>query len=512
MEITHDIHSYCTLISLLGTAPGHWDEIINTYSDRNNRFKDQLKDHVTQYNAISARTTENERLELYLNHIYNPQFFRIFGTFDLAVMDLIDDLDVINRLSNLKSTTSQQFVVGCVPIFKSLGLFDNNTLSEDFNNGTLGEFPLFAIAQFSISPLLKILYGNYIIQKTMQVINENHFFTEEYKNNTFKAYGILPLCWSDIAIIFFSKNYTNVANTVIDLRKFKLFDILDKQAFENQLPYNIKKIFFHKLFENTSVDQDSIENHLFNKSYSIFGFNQKIYEKIKGGTKKKYFQGIIKGDIQTLIKFACKPGHSKDMLSYFDKMKMEKTASIFGTFDIGLSNPNSKPIKTLDFLYEYCTLLRELTRHGPPIFESINTSIMLDLISIDLGEGYSLCDNHAIYEKLLEIVTKLYDSEIENDIAHNAYNRTTNEVLFTVLKTLEVPKNLRVSLFQLYDKFFIKLGRRTLFSSLLELYPYIDKTINELLYSKIDITIDVGKKKDRKRKNRILIHINLITL
>ncbi len=267
-------HAPVMLFSLFSVDPGQEREFA---SKLDGSFEDYLSklENITcrHFECKNGRPPTND--EKQFASLYQPRLYLALGEFDIAGLCLIDDFELIHKLSLVPRQHAQQFFVGMLPVgegFESQSGRELEILRTDFRQ----RFPLLAISQLKISPLWTSILGFELVEALLYACRKRLDKLELRSNNSVNLI-LHSQAWSEILLLVFSRSVTEIADTILDLRERDLCSMFEDKAFDDTIN-KIKQSSFAKILLKSEGPGDILKSHVFATSYTTFGFNFEIFD------------------------------------------------------------------------------------------------------------------------------------------------------------------------------------------------------------------------------------------
>ena len=312
------------LVSLFSVNPG---EERNLVTELENSFKDYL----SRLKAITSKHFESKQgrpptdEENYFGLLYQPSFYLVMGSFDVGGVCLIDDFELIHKLSLIPYRHAQQFFVGMFPSgdgFESQGDLETGIFQTDFRE----RFPLLAISQLKISPLWTCILGFELIDYLLYACRKHLDELERTFKNSISLI-LYSLGWSEILLLVFSRSATEIADIILDLREKDICSMFEGYALKEVIN-RIETSPIAERLRKSEKPGDVKKSHVFATSYTTCGFNFEIFDGLyskhlpnKDNKKKeddqrksylanKQLNNLCEQDTARFVStLCCRPGH-----------------------------------------------------------------------------------------------------------------------------------------------------------------------------------------------------------
>lgn len=438
-------------------------------------YKNRVKDNFTKTDA-EFNNAYNE----YLKYFYRPQAYSIFGSFDIAVLSLIDDYEFAARTfgpydpMSTRDTNpekyipqfSHQIIFGPIAKFGS-GKNAPEVAKESFLSESEKELPLIAISQFKINSGCFIGAGFDFLRFAIRSIRSKF---EAFES----AFGQLQILisqsygWNEITMVVLGQSYIDIGNLLLSIREMSIRDIeVELKKLEKQGKLKSKELdFFYEALDHTlaamiarkkekSASKSSVyNNHVFDNTSTIVGFRIEIIDEVlsKDSQKSVLLDRIsIDDTISPQTKWISKAGHLNFAIKEVSAMNGGRVIASFGKGDF--IYPLEDWISTKEFIRNFIELKNEIknSRHLINTHTTINLNLdCLSNFSEDAHIYFSKDVTDSLRIKLIEI-RKLNDALIKHG----------------------VPKTVTERIINLFSNFNLGICDPILFGYFLELHPLI---------------------------------------
>ncbi len=268
--------------------------------------------------------------------LYKPACYYLFGSFDLAVISLVDDFQLAtqkfhpsnesfleNQKTGNKSEGYMPFnytfqVMSCaIPdlsclrtepelpfeVFDIEKNFENTPISPDFDVTSIDSKFLIGISALKLNNLLLIGNGLDFVKLALKEICKK---LSVYKDKI--TYIIADtFSWNELSILFFSNDFTLINSIILELRNLSLRDFKDTDS-----------ILYDKVKQNALAniceDKDKIDSiHILTTTHTTFGYHTSLMEKESKGKIKATIEAK---DLFLNVKISTKPGRLNEVKSH----------------------------------------------------------------------------------------------------------------------------------------------------------------------------------------------------
>ena len=343
----------------LGLTSIPFSEINKLYENNILPIFDNLKKCQLSY------TTKVERGQYYI-----PRPFYIFGEFDLAVLALTDNNDIIRSFIPFNSTITEplpfkhQIYLGS-PIIRGTEGSTVNEFEEIFSNANQ---PLISITHCKISNFL-------VISEHCKILDAIKIFVDELfasDNDNLKCLTFFSNSWDDLIIITFSNSYSSVTNKLTQLRDVNVGDLFkdDTEEFFSEIQHNFNKINFSK--------HSFVFHPVFKNTLTSFGFDYNIFKEEKNADQ---LIELIKDDedLNYTVNLLVKGGYLNDvhysLLNDLQKSFNKYSINVVpGNYDLSIQINNGGESVLLKSIIEFLKILSYDSNYTNKIY-GVNTLI-----------------------------------------------------------------------------------------------------------------------------------------
>ena len=458
----------------------------------------------------------------YLKKFYNPRYYELFGRFDLAVINVIDDFEFptqsFSPLSRRwpgdrdlegreiadpnmdkagKRSFLHQVIIGPTPLIRSddkdktLNLASDTFLSEN-------PLPLIGICQLKLNNALLLGSGTDYLRATIKTIHKfyREYISEKQKNRQLKLIILESSSWHEICLLTFSDSFKTIFDYLFALREMDVGDM--ERLLSSDPKYRADYDLFcdsEKFVQLVNGNSPKISgNHLFANSLTLPGFRWDIlHNNGSPQTTPLPISDDDKGCMIPVSRFIVKPGHC---LETKDNLKRDEVDYCIGRGGDFLCLPVLSKDKSAeeDFKYIVESLSsRELVNFFNDYLRPVNSD---DDKSESRANPHDLNKN-CIASKSFIIATGMKDFSKPIDESHTYFEKDLKSLAISMdeinLKVIDPLRKYRVSkiaamrLRNAISLFNEGIQDRLLFTNFLELKSYIHSIIeglsNDLKYN-----------------------------
>jgi hypothetical protein len=295
-----------------------------------NVYKTQLINYFAKDNKHLKTINDNYK------NVFNPQFYYIFGDFDLAAITIIDDYKYATRNLNPSICKPENSESKFITRYKAITGFHlyrqdekpiidfskTSFLNKNFNKRN----PFVSITNFKINNGFLLGCGEKLLETIKNIIIE--FIEKNYPD--YKYVFIDAFSWYEISLIIFSDRIDKLGEVVSKIREFKADEIID--YYQNCFYWDL--LNFGDL-ENEEKEKQLQLCHLFANSHSYFGINQAVFDEIIKDSDNYTDLMQASKKLHTDIEWEIKPGHLNQFVKSCNEQSLQ---DIFNTSDISFLN------------------------------------------------------------------------------------------------------------------------------------------------------------------------------
>lgn len=304
---------------------------------------DRYRRTVLEY-AFTKEQDDPSYLEAFEQYFYQTRAYYLFGSYELAVLALVDDFKLGNKNFHPYSYLSEGLMAeeelpGAEPETFSFHTMTGisavgNTEDVPYINSSLisratdtflkpeeakGKFPFIGICSLKINNALLIGQRDvveYLIAKKVEYV----LATTPGGGEHFDFILLRTTAWNEYTLLLFTDSYDLMTSLILSIRELQCKDLQvlgeDDQDAIDGLKENC---LLHRLIEEWQTGDDHLvdEAHLFVHSHTTFGFDLSLFDFMteEGVAYPADFLPIKDEDFQLNIRFDVKPGHLKTLLS-----------------------------------------------------------------------------------------------------------------------------------------------------------------------------------------------------
>lgn len=156
------------------------------------------------------------------SHLYKPNFFLLFGDYDLLTMAFVDDAEFALRSftpynPRFRSSNNAPFDH---QVLLSLGVHEDAGIDIRLFERTLQASPLVSVIRIKLSTYLLAAYGKSFKQEVLTRLKE------ELKKHGHENWIITEtFSWNEITLVVFSEQYGSIFNFLADIRAIRIDEI-----------------------------------------------------------------------------------------------------------------------------------------------------------------------------------------------------------------------------------------------------------------------------------------------
>lgn len=427
------------------------------------RHSNQLREHLYESNE--------KALEKY----YKPYFYYVYGTYDFAILSLINNYDFAQKLFIPKNDVfNDNGDDGEVPDidynYQIITGILSNELNGDLNDKMYKDFPFLGIIKLKLNNSFLCGNGNAFATEVISLIK-----SEFEVNKNVKATALHSFSWFEIVLFVFSKTPNEIGKALENLRALKIVNLAKKEII-------IKDSFrYSKKFSPPSEEEDKIINRcdsdVFSDTQSHFCVSKDYLDKVQ---INKFGSIELDSDMEWYVK----PGHYEKFLK---ALKAADRQSGYLSFDkMNLLTGRS------DYLLETSS---KKFASNIKIQQIIQKSIEKNLQSASGGtSAASLKNETSILSHISYLKTNVYFNVTQKPIADTSPSVEQNLISFSEslsqnidlgayskkLKSLKVSKQCRSNVLKMLYLYKTGINDKVLAIYFFDFYHFI-KNILELI-------------------------------
>lgn len=303
--------------------------------DFHNLVKDKYKEYLEKLikTNIDHAKYVTKKDAAYLNErfreLYTPIPFLSWGNFDLVFLTLVDDFDIIHKLSILGDHHVQQFLISYTPKLEEFQ--QPRQVSEIFSQAFREKYAYIGISQMKFNSIWTNILGEKLVE---DFFISFHTVYKKKKFDKSEIFLMRSLGWGEIQFIIFSNSYKELTEILLSVRESTIKDFFPKDNFPELRKAIESDLLVSRLVKKT---YDPACNHVFQTSYSIYGLNFEVYKDLLdkkndiqiNNNPPKGLSGIDKKERNFFFtEIACKPGHLSNIHSIISRFKKFKNPEV----------------------------------------------------------------------------------------------------------------------------------------------------------------------------------------
>ncbi|MBS1594068.1 MAG: hypothetical protein JST90_07070 [Bacteroidetes bacterium] len=292
------------------------------------RLFDPYRKGLADYSGEDVRTYED---------LYNPDVYYLWGKYDICILSNVDDWEFGTRefSPRIDSVVSQSH--GEMQNFDYRVILGLNPIQ--IQHGTVPDpkssLPYVSITQLKLSSAL--LVGNGIkfldtVKAKIESIVRTYAYTDEQiiKVNVLESFS-----YHELIIVAKSNSIDLLRKIVVLIRNLKFRQAVDTIEFAEELISNslLQYMADHERDENgelapKKLDANIIDNHLFESTFTSFGFHFDYYTD-DSQFSKKVVEPIKNEKVTFFSRWNIKPGHTQKVIEIISKIEDDNSDSEF---------------------------------------------------------------------------------------------------------------------------------------------------------------------------------------
>ena len=443
---------------------------------QNGIFK-QYKDRITSF-SFNKEKDDTAIREDFDQYLYRAKAYYLFGSFDLAVLALVDDFKLGSKTFHPYSHLTEEALANADGrllqpenfIFQTLTgyapqlIAEHPSLLETACETFLREeekenprFPLFSSCSLKLNNAFTVGGGNTFIQLVASMITSHLEASPDYKEH-FDFILLQTFSWNEFTLLFFSDSYSTITKHILQIRELNFKDLKLFDYGNNSFIESIRKeaLLSHLIKDDNEVGEKLDFAHIFVHSQSIFGFDIDLFEDENIAHSPKFKQ-LRDESLNLNIQLFVKPGHLKTVAQYFDQ-KSENWRLHIGKGDFIYPVPDGNlRLSYRELLHS--TDLESINKHIRGLQTHPELSFELDEIA---GE---LVEDHFFYSQKL---------------GRFAFTIEDLRRLRDYLVRCKVSKTVRERVINMYVNFNYGIQDPVLFAYFIDLHSFLTKTLNDI--------------------------------
>jgi len=292
---------------------------------------------------FSANDTGSGFASEFRESFYKPVPYYLFGSFDLAVLTLVDDFEMMARTFRafdpmLSSAQNKSYpenffykvITGPTPQFKRddsiVKLAAQTFLKED-------RLPLFAMSLLKLNNALLLGAGTELLRLVIRFINA---IAKRQAAANGKVQAILLESYSanEITLLVFTSSYSAAAKLITFIREARLRDLLEAGSSvlrADESPVYLQHCLLTELITGQGKDIDVLNASLFIDTESYFGFDFRLLDP----AQRALLERIDSNDTMDLFcQWSVRPGHLGSSIEELGQRNQSEVATCVGRGDL----------------------------------------------------------------------------------------------------------------------------------------------------------------------------------
>lgn len=299
-------------------------------------YKKAVRDNFSPSLANSAYDSEFD------DFFYKPAPYYLFGSFDLAVISLVDDFEMMARTfrpfdpmlpSPEENPRRQNFVykviTGPTPQFRTtdslVRLAQRTFLSEE-------RPPLFAMSLLKLNNEVLLGTGAEFLRMVVRFVQSK---AKHQRALTPNMQWLLLESYSanEITLLVFADNYASAAQLITSIRETRVQDLLDAELGESHRPAELmERCLLNDLATLQNRKQDVSVATLFADTESYFGFDFRLLNPEK---RSSILDAIDPNDsLDLFCQWSVRPGHLHHSIQELVETKKADVSTCIGRGDL----------------------------------------------------------------------------------------------------------------------------------------------------------------------------------
>jgi hypothetical protein len=306
-------------------------------------FYENMKELIEKYKENSRKTNKKlgfkDQDDFFENYCYRPLGYCMWGSFDLAMISLVDDFSLSSRdfhpYSSLftpegdkeKKSFSYQVMttVHTYPTKNTddnenefTGMFESKPLKDlwdeisiQTNGDITSKFNFIGISTFKINNGILLGVGSNSIDLIKLYLSKK---ISQFSSGALKFLILDSFSWYEIVILFFSDNINTIAKCLANCREATIEELLcygenEIDSLNDKSFKEIKRDIIENSFIAKDIYKDNpdaiVNSHVFVNTYSHFGFNIDFLLK----NTDIVVPEELTSQLKLIPKYTIKPGH-----------------------------------------------------------------------------------------------------------------------------------------------------------------------------------------------------------
>lgn len=283
---------------------------------------------------------ENQHDAAFDRYFYKPKAYALFGNFDLAIISLVEDFTISNRIfgphshyikrSLSKALQPHNFtfktIVGPTPdanIWNDqnedrppvnlLQKAEKTFLAQELNPSPPKKsvYPFIGICSLKVNNGLLVGTGGRLLNLILRTIAQ-HLQAAQQKGDCFEYIEIQSFSWNELTILFFSDSFKTIAKNILQLRSLTFKDLKPDSTAPPVIHsfYNFvnKRCLIRKYMNKNGGKHQLEHSHLFVNTHTILGYDFDLLGQQK---PPDYFMDLNDEGLEFYTQWYVKPGHLK---------------------------------------------------------------------------------------------------------------------------------------------------------------------------------------------------------
>lgn len=432
--------------------------------------------------ARSYFLRESDEDQVFDELLFEPKTYCLFGNFDLAILSLVDSFGLATRsfhpFSHLMSDHHDRdinyvphnytfhVISGLAPNLKTVNSQEPDLLERAKATflSKRDDLPFIGISSFKFNNSLITGGGGEFVDLALRAIQPRLAAAQQAADKPFQYLIFYSFSWHELSVIFFSDNFTTIADQVFNLRELVVEDL--QKACESTPSYDYGKItsstLLHKLLEDDPTEQntDKLHNaHLFVHSNTILGYDSDI---LLGDQSALPDQS--EEELTFRICWDIKPGHLSaflEDLNTFENTSLARLIKEKGRITAGRGD------------YAYIIEEKAMDRFVEIVQLIIKSPLSKHIRKVNTTPTFS-----SEFRKKIGRIVDLDQHYLANDKL-SSYRFKLDEIggLRASLRKLRVPKIIQEKVNNMYTIFNDGISDPILYNYFVELRPYLEEVI-----------------------------------
>ena len=504
------------------------EKLFGTYKSALIENFDSASAHIKQNHPNDFDEVEYaNQLKTYNDLLYSPRAYCVLGTWDIAVISLVDDFEFgVRTFQSFSSIAkpndakpeqherkthgtqdfSYQVVTGLSPVFnygnekKPMGLgslesfWKKHIAGSKRKAGTAGSrakpLPLIGVCSLKINPALIIgssvdSYKDIIVSITSSC--SRLIVEKAIPKGSIEVLVLETLSWNEVEIVLFSDSYVSITEIIHGIKELRVRDIeIPGAEYKTPIPEGIEGSLLKKYTDkNEQADVNKINaSHLFVKSVETLGFDFEILDEVRrnpGLSIKQRLETVEKileqwgisfqDSVRFVQRWFVKPGHLQDLRNIINQYCPEYTDHDFITVGNSDYSLTPKEVRSNGDLKKTKLSSRYLVRH---ILTSIEIEIeahIHQIVTIPEVEFTSVKDETTVQNEH----TRIHRNLCTMQFSQNEINAVSSK-----LRALTVSKIISGKFLNTLSTYNEGIADSALYGYFIELAPFLRTAISTI--------------------------------